>query len=42
MRMARKKKPVDDSPICDSAYVRRIDPAWMPGPAPKYFWHDET
>ena len=24
--MAPKKKPVDETPICDPAYVRRIDP----------------
>ncbi|MGA2254329.1 MAG: hypothetical protein ABSG53_06695 [Thermoguttaceae bacterium] len=36
--MARKKKPVDRTPICDPAYVRRIDPRWMPGPVPFRFW----
>jgi hypothetical protein len=40
MIMAGKLKPVDDSPFCDPAYLRRIDPRWMPGPAPKYFWED--
>ena len=41
--MARKtKKPVDRTPICDAACRRRIDPLWMPGPVPKYFWWDET
>ena len=32
--MARTKKPVDRTPICDPAYLRRIDPLWMPGPVP--------
>ena len=27
--MPHKLKPVDDAPICDPAYVRRIDPVWM-------------
>jgi hypothetical protein len=40
--MARKKKPVDDTPICDPAYVRRIDPLWMPGPVRPRFWEDVT
>jgi hypothetical protein len=38
--MAHKLKPVDDSPICDPAYVRRIDPVWMPGKVPSRFWED--
>ena len=38
--MAGKLKPVDDTPICDRAYLRRIDPVWMPGRVPKYFWED--
>ena len=38
--MAQKKKPVDRAPICDPAYLRRIDPVWMPGPVPCYFWED--
>ena len=36
--VARKKKPVDRTPICDPAYLRRIDPIWMPGPVPRHFW----
>jgi len=36
--VARKKKPVDRTPICDPAYLRRIDPVWMPGPVPPCFW----
>ncbi len=40
--MARKKKPVDDTPICDRAYVRRIDPLWTRGRVPNCFWQDET
>ncbi len=40
--MARKTKPVDRTPICDPAYLRRIDPLWMPGPVPFRFWLDET
>ena len=40
--MAHKKKPVDDTPICDLAYARRIDPLWMPGRVPLRFWEDET
>ncbi len=40
--MARKKKPVDRTPICDPAYLRRIDPVWMPGPVPFRFWQDRT
>ncbi len=38
--MVRKKKPVDGTPICDPAYVRRIDPLWMPGPVPPCFWEE--
>ena len=40
--MARKKKPVDRTPICDRAYQRRIDPLWMPGPVPPRFWEDRA
>jgi hypothetical protein len=40
--VARKKKPVDGTPICDPAYLRRIDPVWMPGPVPFRFWQDRT
>ena len=40
--VARKKKPVDRTPICDPAYLRRIDPVWMPGPVPPRFWEDRT
>ncbi len=40
--MAKGKKPVDNTPICDRAYLRRIDPRWVPAPVPKYFWEDET
>ena len=41
--MARQKRqPVDDTPICDPAYVRRINPVWMPGPVPQYFWEDRA
>ena len=40
--MASKLKPVDDSPICDEAYLRRIDPVWMPGPVPPRFWEDRA
>ncbi len=36
--MVRKKKPVDDTPICDPAYVRRIDPVWIPGRVPHRYW----
>ncbi len=36
--MARKKKPVDDTPICDPAYVRRIDPRRIPGRVPHRYW----
>jgi hypothetical protein len=38
--MARNKKPVGRTPICDPAYLRRIDPVWMPGPVPPRFWED--
>ena len=38
--MARKLKPVDDSPICDPAYVRRIDSVWIPGRVAFRFWQD--
>jgi hypothetical protein len=38
--MSRKLKPVDDTPICDPACLRRIDPVWMPGPVPPRFWED--
>ena len=38
--MARKLKPVDDSPICHPAYFKRIDPVWMPGPVPPRYWED--
>ncbi len=38
--MARMKKPVDGSPICDAAYLRQIDPVWIPGPVPRHFWED--
>src|SRR5208282_4787659 len=38
--VARKKIRVDRSPICDPAYLRRIDPVWMPGPVPARFWED--
>jgi hypothetical protein len=38
--MAPKKKPVDRTPICDPAYLRRIDPVWMFGPVPRHFWED--
>ncbi len=40
--VARKKKPVDCTPICGAAYLRRIDPVWMPGRVPMYFWEDQT
>lgn len=40
--MARKLRPVDRTPICDPVYVRRIDPLWMPGRVPKYFWEDRA
>jgi hypothetical protein len=40
--MARKKKSIDQTPICDAAYVRRIDPRWMPGPVPFRFWQVEA
>ncbi len=36
--MTAKEKPVDRTPICDLAYLRRIDPVWMPGPVPFRFW----
>ena len=36
--MALEKKPVDRAPLCDPAYVRRIDPLWVPGPVPSRFW----
>jgi hypothetical protein len=35
--MAPKKKPVDRTPICDPAYLRRIDPVWIPGRVPRRF-----
>jgi hypothetical protein len=38
--MAQKKKPVDGSPICDPACLRRIDPIWIPGRVPRRFWED--
>ena len=39
--MARKnKKPVDETPICDPAYARRIDPIWMNDRVPPRFWED--
>jgi hypothetical protein len=40
--VVRKKKPVDRTPICDPAYLRRIDPVWMPGPVPPRFWEGGT
>jgi len=40
--VAGKKKPVDRTPICDPAYLRRIDPVWMPGPVPPCFWQDRA
>lgn len=36
--MTRKKKLVDQTPICDAANLRRIDPRWMPGPVPRRYW----
>ncbi|MGA2068396.1 MAG: hypothetical protein ABSG86_25710 [Thermoguttaceae bacterium] len=38
--MAPGKKPVGRTPICDRAYVRRIDPVWLCGPVPHRFWQD--
>ena len=40
--MARKKKPVDRTPLCDPAYLRRIDPVWLIGRVPPRFWEDGT
>ena len=40
--MACEKKPDDRTPICDPAYLRRIDPVWLPGPVPKFFWQDQA
>ena len=40
--MAPRKKPVDRTPICDPACLRRIDPVWMPGPVPRHFWEDPS
>ncbi len=37
-RTTEGKKRVDRAPICDPAYLRRIDPLWMPGPVPPRFW----
>jgi hypothetical protein len=38
--MPARKKPVDRVQICDPAYVRRIDPVWIPGPVPRRFWEE--
>jgi hypothetical protein len=39
--MARRRKPVDDSPIPGLASVRRIDPIWLNSrKVPDYFWDD--
>ncbi len=40
--MARKLKPVDDTPICDPAYVRRINAVWTRGGVPPGFWQDRA
>jgi hypothetical protein len=40
--MPRRKIPVGKQPICDPAYIRRIDPIWMPGPVPMRFWQDQA
>jgi hypothetical protein len=36
------KKPVDRTPICDPACLRRIDPVWASGRVPYRFWEDRT
>ena len=33
-----KKLPVDHTPICDSADIRRIDPIWVDKAVPRGFW----
>jgi hypothetical protein len=38
--MAAGKKPVGRAPICDPAYLRRIDPVWVPGPVPFRYWQE--
>jgi hypothetical protein len=38
--MAPQKKPVGRTPICDPAYLRRIDPVWVYGRVPSGFWGD--
>ena len=40
--MAPKKKPIDRTPLCGQAYLRRIDPIWMPGPVLPRFWEDNV
>ncbi|MGA2620744.1 MAG: hypothetical protein ABSF26_24230 [Thermoguttaceae bacterium] len=40
MAKAATKKPVDRTPICDPAYLRRIDPIWVHNRVPKGFWSD--
>jgi hypothetical protein len=35
-----RKKVVGDQPICTEDEVRRIDPVWIPGPAPWRYWED--
>jgi hypothetical protein len=40
--MPQDKSTAKHIPIWDPAYVRRIDPIWMPGKAPFGFWNDEA
>jgi hypothetical protein len=38
--MSYKNIPVGKTPICDPAYIRRIDPIWISGKVPNGFWLD--
>ena len=40
--MAGKKRPIDGTLFCGQAYLRRIDPIWMPGPVLPRFWEDHV
>ncbi len=38
--MVLELKPVDATPICDPADLRRIDPVWGSGHLPPHFWEE--